>query len=122
MNRCVVRLACVAGLAVTVGVWADEKGGTKVVPPVLKFTMKDIAGKDVELSKYQGKVVLFVNVASECGYTKQYAGLQKLHLKYEKQGLVVVGVPSNEFGGQEPGSDEQIQTFCKDKFGVTFPM
>lgn len=101
---------------------ADEKGTKKMTPPALNFSMKDIAGKHVELSKYHGKVVMFVNVASECGYTPQYSGLQKLYAKFEKRGLVVIGVPSNEFGGQEPGTNEAIQKFCKDKYGVTFPM
>lgn len=121
MKRCGVVLVCFVILSQGAS-RADDKGATKVVPPVLNFTMKDIAGKEVELSKYRGKVVMFVNVASECGYTPQYAGLQKLHAKYEKQGLVVIGVPANEFGGQEPGSNEAIQKFCKDRFGVTFPM
>jgi glutathione peroxidase len=84
--------------------------------------MKNLSGKPVDLSQYQGKVVLFVNVASKCGYTPQYKGLEALFTKYEKDGLVVVGVPANEFGGQEPGSDSEIAEFCKSKFGVTFPM
>src|SRR4051812_46777356 len=76
---------------------AAEKGD-KAVPPALNFTMKDISGKPVELSQYQGKVVLFVNVASKCGYTPQYKGLQKLYETYSKDGRVVFGVPANEFG------------------------
>lgn len=121
MTRSVAVVVCL-GLLAPSGLRARDKGAEKVVPPVLSFTMKDISGNDVELSKYQGKVVLFVNVASECGYTPQYAGLQKLYAKYEKQGLVIVGVPANEFGGQEPGTNDAIQAFCKDKYGVTFPM
>jgi glutathione peroxidase len=84
--------------------------------------MKGLDGKDVELSQYQGKVVLIVNVASKCGYTPQYEGLQKLYDKYKKDGLVVLGVPANEFGRQEPGSNEEIAKFCESKYGVTFPM
>jgi glutathione peroxidase len=84
--------------------------------------MKDITGKPVELSQYQGKVVLFVNVASQCGYTPQYKGLQALHDKYAKDGLVVIGVPANEFGRQEPGTDAEIADFCTKNYGVTFPM
>ncbi len=92
------------------------------VPAVLKFTMKGLDGKDVDLSQYQGKVVLFVNVASKCGYTPQYEGLQKLYERYSKDGLVIIGVPANEFGSQEPGSDAEIAEFCKTNYGVTFPM
>jgi glutathione peroxidase len=94
----------------------------KKVPAVLEFKMKSLDGKDVDLSQYRGKVVLFVNVASQCGYTRQYKGLQKLHEKYGKDGLVVVGVPANEFGGQEPGSNEEIAKFCSDNYNVQFPM
>ena len=100
---------------------AADKGDKKV-PPTLDFTMKDITGKPVELSQYQGKVVLLVNVASQCGYTPQYKGLQALYEKYSKDGLVVIGVPANEFGKQEPGSDAEISEFCSKNYGVTFPM
>jgi len=96
--------------------------GEKAVAPVLNFTMKDLSGKPVELAQYQGKVVLFVNVASKCGYTPQYKGLQSLYEKYEKDGLVIIGVPANEFGKQEPGSDSEIAEFCQKNYGVTFPM
>jgi glutathione peroxidase len=91
-------------------------------PPALAFTMKSLKGESVDLSNYEGKVVLFVNVASKCGYTKQYTGLQKLHETYGEKGLVVVGVPCNQFGGQEPGSSEEIQTFCSSKYNVTFDL
>jgi glutathione peroxidase len=100
---------------------AADKGDQKV-PPALDFTMKDITGKPVELSQYQGKVVLLVNVASQCGYTPQYKGLQALYEKYGKDGLVVIGVPANEFGKQEPGSDAEISEFCTKNYSVTFPM
>lgn len=99
---------------------AEEKKGE--VPPVLKFKMKGLDGKDVDLSRYQGKVLLIVNVASECGYTPQYKGLQALHDKYASAGLVVLGVPSNEFGKQEPGSNEDIAKFCSKNYGVKFDM
>jgi glutathione peroxidase len=79
-------------------------------------------GKPVDLSAYDGKVTLVVNVASECGFTPQYAGLQALHEELEGRGFAVLGFPSNEFGGQEPGSPEQIREFCSSRFGVTFPM
>src|SRR3974390_1256089 len=84
--------------------------------------MKSLDGKDVDLSKYQGKVVLFVNVASKCGYTPQYKGLEALHEKYADKGLVIIGVPANDFGKQEPGSDEEIANFRKQNYGVKFVM
>jgi len=96
--------------------------GEKAVPPVLNFTMKDLNGKPQDLSQYQGKVVLFVNVASQCGFTPQYKGLQALYEKYQKDGLVIIGVPANEFGKQEPGSDSEIAEFCEKNYHVTFPM
>lgn len=86
------------------------------------FTMKDLYGKDKALSDYRGKVVLVVNVASQCGYTPQYEGLEKLHEKYGAKGLVVTGFPANDFGAQEPGTDAEIATFCTSKYGVKFPM
>lgn len=89
---------------------------------VHEFSMKSIDGKQSSLADYKGKVVLFVNVASQCGYTPQYSGLQALYEKYQSKGLVVVGVPSNDFGSQEPGSDAEIKTFCSRNYNVTFPM
>ena len=86
------------------------------------FSMKSIDGKQTSLADYKGKVVLFVNVASQCGYTPQYSGLQSLYEKYEGKGLVIVGVPANDFGSQEPGSDAEIKTFCSRNYNVTFPM
>ena len=96
--------------------------GVKTVSGPLEFKLKSIDGKDVNLADYKGKVVLFVNVASKCGYTPQYAGLQKLYEEFGKDGLVVIGVPANEFGKQEPGTNDEIKTFCESKFHVTFPM
>jgi len=84
--------------------------------------VKKIDGTAVDLAKYKGKVVLVVNVASRCGYTPQYTGLQKLYDTYKDKGLVVLGFPANEFGGQEPGSDTDIAKFCSSKYGVTFDM
>lgn len=89
---------------------------------VYDYTLKSIGGKPKSLSDFKGDVVLLVNVASRCGYTPQYEGLESLYKKYKDQGLVIVGVPANNFGGQEPGTNEEIQTFCKSKYGVTFPM
>ena len=84
--------------------------------------LKDIDGKDVTLKAYQGKVLLLVNVASKCGYTPQYKGLEALYAKYKAQGLVVLGFPCNQFGGQEPGTNEEIKQFCSAKYSVTFPL
>jgi len=111
-----VLLALVAG-----GGNAGEKGGKKVAP-ILSFTMKGIDGKNVDLARYQGKVLLIVNVASECGYTSQYEQLQALHKKYADKGLAVLGIPCNDFGGQEPGTEAEIKTFCTKKYGVTFDL
>ena len=84
--------------------------------------LKDIEGKETTLKQYQGKVLMLVNVASQCGNTPQYEGLQTLAEKYKDQGLVVLGFPCNDFGAQEPGSNEEIKSFCKLNYKVTFPM
>lgn len=106
--------------------WAGQAwaaGPAKEEAKVLyDFKMKDIDGKDVGLDRFRGKVVLVVNVASKCGLTPHYEGLQKLYEKYEKQGLVILGFPANEFGAQEPGTNAEIKTFCSTRYGVTFPM
>mgnify|MGYP001143261102 CR=1 FL=1 len=86
------------------------------------FTLKTIDGAPAPLANYKGKVLLIVNVASKCGYTPQYAGLEALYRKYKDQGLVVIGVPANNFGGQEPGTNEEIKEFCTRTYNVTFPM
>jgi glutathione peroxidase len=84
--------------------------------------LKDIDGKDTSLKPYQGKVMLIVNVASKCGYTPQYKDLEAVYQKYKDQGLVVLGMPCNQFGSQEPGTNEEIKQFCSSKYNVTFPM
>jgi glutathione peroxidase len=89
---------------------------------IYQFTMDDISGKPVSLKQYEGKVVLIVNVASECGLTPQYEGIQALYEREKDRGLVVLGFPANNFMGQEPGTNEEIQTFCSVKYGVGFPM
>jgi glutathione peroxidase len=89
---------------------------------VHEFTLDSIKGTPTPLASFKGKVLLIVNVASQCGYTYQYEGLQALYKKYEKQGFVIAGFPANNFGEQEPGTNEEIGAFCKSKFGVTFPM
>lgn len=100
----------------------EESDSATEVPAALNFTMKSLAGEDVELSKYQGKVVVFVNVASKCGFTPQYGPLQALHEEYGEAGLAIVGVPCNQFGGQEPGASEEIAAFCQKNYGVEFDM
>lgn len=94
----------------------------KPAMPALNFKMKDIDGKPQDLRQYEGYVVLMVNVASQCGLTPQYAGLQKLYETYEDRGFVVLGFPANDFGKQEPGTNAEIREFCTSKFDVTFPM
>ena len=89
---------------------------------VHEFTLDSLTGTPTPLANFKGKVMLVVNVASQCGYTYQYEGLQALYVKYKDQGLVVAGFPANNIGGQEPGSNAEIGAFCKSKFGVTFPM
>jgi glutathione peroxidase len=91
-------------------------------PNILKFVVKDINHKDVKLSDYKGKVLLIVNVASKCGFTKQYEGLEKIYEKYKDKGFVILGFPCNDFGGQEPGTNEEIKEFCSLNYSVTFPM
>ena len=88
----------------------------------LNYKLKSIDGKEVDLNDYKGKVVLVVNVASRCGLTRQYKQLQALHEKYADKGLVILGFPCNQFLGQEPGSEEEIKTFCETNYGVKFPM
>jgi glutathione peroxidase len=116
-----LRTFCLSTLLLAVAaVYAEEK--KDAVPPALDFTMKSLDGKNVDLSKYDGNVVLIVNVASECGLTPQYENLQALHEKYKDQGLVILGFPCNQFGSQEPGTATEIQAFCKENYGVSFDM
>lgn len=95
---------------------------TMAADNIHEFTMKSIDGKPTQLASYKGKVVLAVNVASQCGYTPQYAGLEALYKKYQAKGLVVAGFPANNFGAQEPGTDSEIKTFCDRNYKVTFPI
>ena len=91
-------------------------------PNLLTIPLKDIDGKEMTLAAYKATVVLVVNVASACGYTAQYEGLEALYRKYKAKGLVIVGVPCNDFGGQEPGTEAEIKKFCSSRFEVTFPL
>ncbi len=99
-----------------------KAGETMSAKSVYDFTLKTIDGKPMKLDSLKGKVVLLVNVASKCGYTPQYTGLQEIYKKYQDQGLVVLGVPANNFGGQEPGTEAEIKEFCTLKYNVTFPL
>ncbi len=89
---------------------------------MLEYTLNSIDGKPAPLAQYKGKVVMIVNVASFCGFTPQYEGLERIYEKYKDQGFVVLGFPANNFGAQEPGTNEEIKTFCSRKYNVTFPM
>jgi glutathione peroxidase len=117
MKRTFVRLSLMSLVAISVAI-----GAAMSATSVHEFTMKTIDGKAVPLSQFKGQVMLVVNVASRCGYTPQYEGLEKLYETYKAQGFVIAGFPANNFGAQEPGTDAEIQTFCKSKYSVTFPM
>jgi glutathione peroxidase len=101
--------------ALSLGLSAQSKS-------IYKFTIDSIDGKPVKLDSFSGKVVLIVNVASKCGFTPQYTALEALYEKYKDKGFVIVGVPANNFMSQEPGTNEEIKTFCTNKYNVTFPM
>ena len=109
-------------LAIAALVFSANTTIAQEVPPALNFTMKSIEGEDVSLAKYAGKVVVLVNTASKCGYTKQYKQLQALHAEYAEKGVAVVGIPCNQFGGQEPGTEKEIAAFCEENYGVEFDM
>lgn len=121
MNRTMALLAGALMLATLVPTARAETKDSEV-PPALNFKMNRLDGTPVHLSQYAGKVVLIVNVASKCGLTPQYEGLQALHEKYADQGLAILGFPANQFAGQEPGSDEEIAEFCRKNYGVEFDM
>jgi glutathione peroxidase len=109
-------LAMMVGFAYSAARAADEKKSP------LDYKATTIDGKEVDLSQYKGKVALVVNVASRCGNTPQYSGLEKLYTKYKDKGLGVMGFPATEFGKQEPGTNDEIAQFCKDNYSVDFPM
>ena len=114
------------GLGVAIPPLLAFAGEGAVSPPghksALDFKAKDGEGKEVDLARYKGQVVLIVNTASRCGYTPQYQGLEELHKRYKEKGFSVLAFPANEFGAQEPGTDKEIQEFCKSKYDVTFPV
>ncbi len=114
--RALLTLAAAALLAGSVSAQTPAARKLQEIP------LKDIDGKATSLKAYDGKVLLVVNVASKCGYTKQYTGLEALHQKYTAKGFSVLGFPCNDFGGQEPGTAEEIKTFCSTNYSVTFPL
>jgi glutathione peroxidase len=133
MRMLILALVCMAAVSVILadgpasgpagGATSRPATGPASKPSALAFTVKDIAGKEASLAeKYAGKVVLIVNVASKCGFTPQYKGLEALHEKYSAKGLSILGFPCNQFGGQEPGTNQEIQEFCQTKFNVKFDM
>lgn len=111
----------VAGIALAAANLAAQ-GVAPATESLHAFTLRDIDGQEVFLARYKGKVLLVVNVASRCGFTKQYADLEALHQRFKDRGFAVLGIPSNDFGSQEPGTDAEIKEFCSTKFAVTFPM
>src|SRR5574339_331419 len=113
MRRCLFSLLLLASVAMP---------AAAACPALLDRSMADILEKPRSLCEYAGKVVLVVNTASECGYTPQYEGLEALYRKYRERGLVVLGFPSNDFGGQEPGSNREIAAFCVNQYAVDFPV
>ena len=120
MKTFALTLTC--ALLAGVFVSAEDKKANESVPPILKREMKSLTGKKVEFSKYKGKVLLIVNVASQCGATPQYKPLEALHEKYDKKGLAVLGFPCNQFGQQEPDGEAEIAQFCEKNYGVKFDM
>jgi glutathione peroxidase len=115
-------LAIAALLATAPRSIVSAQSDAKKPASVLGFTVKDIDGKEVSLSKYQSKVLLIVNTASQCGLTPQYKGLQEIYQKYKDQGFEVLAFPANEFGAQEPGTNDQIKEFCNTRYRVSFPL
>ncbi len=116
------RLLSIALLACGVCLMSSQVQAQDAESKALSFTMKSLDGKEVDLKKYAGKVVLIVNTASQCGLTPQYTDLQQIHTKYQSKGLAVLGFPCNQFGKQEPGDSKEISEFCTKNYGVTFDM
>lgn len=120
-----IRLATLLFLLTGTGLLSCSNGTPPAVSTqqsVHDFSLKDIDGKVVQLADFRGKVLVLVNVASKCGYTPQYEGLQKFYEEYQSKGVVVLGFPANDFLGQEPGTEAEIKSFCQRNYGVTFPM
>jgi glutathione peroxidase len=119
-----IKILVLAGLFVFMMVTSAQtkEGQMETQPALYSFTMKTIDGNDKKLSDYKGKVLMIVNVASKCGHTPQYQGLESIYEKYKNQGFMILGFPANNFFSQEPGSNEEIKTFCSLNYGVTFDM
>ena len=120
--RAFTALALVGGVTIGVAFAASDPAPDAKGATVLDHKVETLSGAEADLAQYRGKVVLVVNVASKCGYTPHYAGLQKIYEQYKDDGLVILGFPSNQFGGQEPGSPAEIAAFCKKNYGVEFPL
>lgn len=116
MLRQVLRKSLILGLVL---IMADS---ALAAPGIYNFTLPTLDGEALPLASFKGKVVMLVNVASRCGFTPQYTGLEALYEKYKDQGFVILGFPANNFGGQEPGTNQEIKTFCSTKYSVTFPI
>jgi glutathione peroxidase len=121
LGAVVISIACLS-IVKAISLKSETPTPESAYTSVYDFTMNDIDGKPVKLETYKGQVVLIVNVASKCGYTPQYEGLQATYAKYKDRGLVILGFPANNFMGQEPGTNEEIKQFCSLKYNVTFPM
>jgi len=116
-------LCAIVVLALNAGFYATPADSAEIAcPALLDRKLSTLTEESMSLCQYRGKVVLVVNTASQCGYTPQYEGLERLYQRYQDKGLVVLGFPANDFGGQEPGSNQQIEQFCRLNYGVTFPM
>ena len=100
----------------------EKKAEAKYEKIAYDFSFKDLDGSPLKLSNFKDKVIIAINVASQCGFTKQYEDMQKIWEKYQTKGLIILGIPSNDFGNQEPGDSSEIKNFCEAKFGITFPM
>jgi glutathione peroxidase len=121
LGAVVLSIACLS-IVKAVSLKSEPPAPESAYASVYDFTVNDIDNKPVKLDAYKGKVVLIVNVASKCGYTPQYEGLQAAYAKYKDKGLVILGFPANNFMGQEPGTNEEIKQFCALKYNVTFPL
>lgn len=117
MNNILLIMSCIIAM-----IFAGTATSHTKEKSVHDFSLTDINGKKVELSEYKGKVLLIVNVASFCGYTKHYTGLQSLYQKHGSKGFEVLGVPCNQFGNQEPGTEKEIKEFCESNYNITFPL
>jgi len=117
-SLCLFAAAAIASLCIVTASHAAESP----CPPILDHKFANLMDEAISLCQFRGKVVLIVNTASECGYTPQYDGLEKLYRRYRDKGFVVLGFPANDFGGQEPGSNQQIAQFCQVNYGITFPV